>query len=78
MADAGTVVVDAPRMFVVTSAPTVVEAPWENGADELRSDAVATGDDVSWNEQRARTMPKAAMSAIEKIRLPTTISQSGL
>jgi hypothetical protein len=73
---AGAVVVDAPRMFVVV-APSVVEPLWENGGDELPSDAVAVGDD-SWNEQRARTMPKAAMSAIKKIRLPMTISRSRL
>jgi hypothetical protein len=54
------------------SAPSVVEALCGNGTEAPPSDAVAIEGDDSWNEQRARTMPKAAITAIMKIRLPTT------
>ena len=60
-------------MFIDAAEPLVVDALEGSDAEEPPSDAVVIGGDVSWNEQRARTMPKAAISGITKIHLPTTI-----
>ena len=47
----GRPVVDAPRMCTVATAPSVVvDVVSANGAEELPSDAVAIGRDVSWDE----------------------------
>jgi hypothetical protein len=61
-----------PGRLIDAVGPSVVDALEGSDAEEPPLDVVAMGGDVSWNEQRARTMPKAAISGIMTIRLPTT------